>query len=271
MAGLEVVSIGEGLVAQSQNGGRPVVPDVQQGETLDKDADEHADGGEQQDAAEDGVNLADDGINGEHGRDEVIQEDRAVDDPCGNVVGLAGEAEELGGGNVAGGVDKHGPHQQQHDANEYVVELVNALGGVAADHFRHLSAAVTQADHAGEVVVHGAADDVADGNGQKSDGPEQNALDRPDDGAGAGNVQEVDQTVFPAAHGNIVHAVFFGIGGGLAIIRTEHLFAEASVQCSAADQDDQADNKCCHKNTLLCKSDFFLCFFFFFDVRIAKK
>ena len=104
--------------------------------------------------------------------------------------------------------------------------------------------------------MHGTADDIANGDSQKCDGPEQNALDGPDDGAGTGNVQQVNQAVFPAAHGDKVHAVFLGVGGGLAIIRTEHLFAEATVQCGTADQDDQANNECSHKNTLLCKSDF---------------
>ena len=254
----EVVCVSKGIAGagNGQDGGSPVIPDVQQGEALDKDADEHADGGEQQDAAEDGVDLADDGIDGEHGSNEVIQEDHTIDDPGGGIIGLAGEAEELGGGNVAGGVDEHGAHQQQHDAHEDIIELINALGGIAADHLRHLGAAVTQADHAGEVVVHSAADDVADGNGQKCDGPEQNALDGPDDGAGTGNVQQVNQAVLPALHGDKVHAVFLGVGGGLAIIRTEHLFTEATVQCGTADQDDQANNECSHKNTLLCKSDF---------------
>ena len=227
----EVISIGKGLAGagDGQDGGRPVVPDVQQGIALDKDADEHADGGEQQDTAEDGVDLADDGIDGENGCNEVIQEDHTVDDPGGGITGLAGEAKDLSGGNVAGGVDKHRAHQQKHDAHKNIIELIDTLGGIAADHLRHLGAAVTQADHAGEVVVHGTADDIADGDSQKCDGPEQNALDGPDDGAGTGNIQQVNQAVFPAAHGNKVHAVFLGVGGGLAIIRTEHLFTEATV------------------------------------------
>ena len=266
----KVICVSKGITGagNSQDGGGPIIPDVQQGEALDKDADEHADGGEQQDAAEDGVDLADNGIDGEHGGDQVVQEDGAIDDPRGNRGGLAVKAEQLRGGNVAGGVDKHRAHQQKHDAHKNIIELINALGGIAADHLGHLGAAVTQADHAGEIVVHSAADDVADGNGQKCDGPEQNALDGPDDGAGTGNVQQVNQAVLPALHGDKVHAVFLGVGGGLAIIRTEHLFTEATVQCGTADQDDQANNECSHKNTLLCKSD--ILFFTFFDIRIVK-
>ena len=192
--GGEVVRVGErthGAVStgEAQHGSSPAVPDVQQGHTGDEDADEDADGGEQQDTAEDGVDLADDGVDGEHGGDQIIQEDDTVDDPRGDGGSLAVKAKELRGGDVAGSVDEHSAHQQQQHAHEHVVELIDTLGGVPADHLRHLGAAVAQADHAGEIVVHGAADDVADGDGQKRDGSKQDALDRPEDGAGARDVQ----------------------------------------------------------------------------------
>ena len=254
----EVVSVGKGAhgavsTGQVQHGSSPAVPDVHQGHTGDEDADEDADGGEQKDTAEDGVDLADDGVDGEHGGDQVVQEDHTVDDPGGGVGGLAAEAKELRGSDVAGGVDEHSAHQQQQYAHEHVVELIDTLGGVAADHLGHLGAAVAQADHAGEIVVHGAADDVADGDGQKRDGPKQDALDRPEDGAGACDVQQVNEAVLPAAHGDEVNAVLLGVCGGLAVIGSEYFLAEASVQSGTADQDDQTDDKCQHKNTLLCQ------------------
>jgi len=252
----EVISIGEGAhsavsTGQAQHGSSPAVPDVHQGHTGDEDADEDTDGGEQQDTAEDGVDLADDGVDGEHGGNQVVQEDDTVDDPGGDGGSLAVKAEHLGGGDVAGGVDEHSAHQQQQYAHEHVVELIDTLGGVAANHLRHLGAAVAQADHAGEIVVHGAADDVADGDGQKRDGPKQDALDRPEDGAGASDVQQVDQAVLPAFHGNIVHAVFLGISRRLAVVRPEDLLTEATVKSCASDQDDKADDECRHRNTLL--------------------
>ena len=149
------------------------------------------------------------------------------------VGGLAAEAKELRGGDVAGGVDEHSAHQQQQYAHEHVVELIDTLGGVAADHLGHLGAAVAQADHAGEIVVHGAADDVADGDGQKRDGPKQDALDGPEDGAGACDVQQVNEAVLPAAHGDEVNAVLLGIGGRLAVVGSEYL-SRRSVPYRAA-------------------------------------
>ena len=253
----EVVSIGEGAdlagggIGQAQHGSGPALPNVDQRHLGNKDTDEHADSGEQQDGAEDGVDFTDDGVDGEHGGDQIVQEDDTVDDPSGNGSGLAVKAEDLSGSDVAGGVDKHSAHQQQHHAYKHVVELIDALGGVLADHLGHLGAAVTQADHAGEVVVHSTTDDVADRNGQERDGPEQNALNRPDDGAGTCDVQQVDQAVFPAAHGNVVHTVLFCVGGGLPVVRAKDLFAEPSVQGGAADEDHETNNECSHNLILL--------------------
>ena len=98
--------------------------------------------------------------------------------------------------------------------------------------------------------MHGAADDIADGDGQKRDGPKQDALDRPEDGAGARDVQQVDQAVLPAAHGDEVNAVFLGVGRRLAVVGSKDLFAEAAVQCSTAQQNNEADDECQHRNTL---------------------
>ena len=126
VAALEVVCIGEALnravsPGELQDGRGPVVPHVQQGIALDEDADEHTHGGEQQDGAEDGINAADDGVDGEHGSDQVIQEDHAVNDPGGDGGRLAVKAEHGGGGNVAGGVNEHSAHQQQKQTAEHVV------------------------------------------------------------------------------------------------------------------------------------------------------
>ena len=218
---------------------------------MGEDADEHADGGEHQDGAKDGVNAADDGVNGEHGGDQVIQEDHAVDDPGLGIGGSAGEVEHLLGGDVAGGVYEHGAHQQEQHAHKDVVHGEDALVGVLTDHFGHLGTAVTQADHTAEVVVHRATDDVADGDGDERDGAKQDALNGAQDGACACDVQQVDQAVLPAAHGHVVHAVLLGIGGGSPVVRPEDLFAQRAIEGGAAEEDDKADDEGCHTHTLL--------------------
>ena len=139
----------------------------------------------------------------------------------------------------------------EQNTDKHLVDAVNGLVGIAADHLRHLGAAVPEADHAGEIVMHGAADDVADGDGDESDGPEQDALDGSKDGAGARDIQQVDEAVLPAPHGDVVHAVLLGIGGGLPVVGAEDLFAELAVDGGSAEKDHEADDKGCHVHTLL--------------------
>ena len=254
----EIVAIaegGSGAVSRSleggEGGGLPVVPQVQQGVALDEQAGEHAHSGEQQDRAEDGVDLADDGVNGEHGGDQIVGEDRTIDNPGGDRGSRTVKAEDAGGGDVAGGVDEHSTHQQQQQAHKHIVDPVNTLVGVLVDHGGHLGAAVTQADHTREVVVHGAADDITDGDGNKGDGAKEDALDGAKDGAGTCDVQQIDQHILPLRHGHIVHTVLLGIGRSLPVIGAKHLFADRAVDGGTREQDDKADDECNHTHTLL--------------------
>ena len=256
VVGVEVLAIAEGghsavSGGELEHGGLPVIPHVQQGIALDKQADEHAQSREQQDRAEDRIDPANDLVDGEQGGDQVVDKDDTVDDPGGGGSGLAVKAEDLRSSDVAGGVDEHGAHQQQKQGAEHLVNTIDALVGILADHGSHLAAAVTQADHAGEIVVHGAADDVGDGDGNERDGPEQNALDGSKDGAGTCDVEQVDQGVLPASHGNVVHAVLLGKGGSFPVVGAKDLLAELAVHCGAHEQDHKADNECCHTHTLL--------------------
>ena len=243
--GAEVVGVVE-VIADPRS-----IPHLNERVLMDEDADEDADGGEEQDGAEDRVDTADDGVDREHGGDQVVQEDDTVDNPGSPVVNGAGAAEDLSRGYVARGVNEHRADEEQQDAQEDVVHREDTLVGVLLDGVRHLVAAVAQADHAAEVVVHGAAEDVADGDGDEGDGPKQDALDRSKDRARARDVKQVYEAVLPAAHGDVVNAVALVIRGSLAVIRAENVLAELAVQRSADEQDNQTDDKGYHKLTLL--------------------
>ena len=227
------------------------IPHLEQRVLVSEDAHEDADSGEEQDGAEDRVDAADNRVNREHGGNQVVQEDDTVDNPGGPVVDSAGAVEDLSRGDVARGVDEHGADKQEQQAEEDVVDRVNTLVGVLLDHVRHLGAAVAQADHAAEVVVHGAADNVAYRDGDEGDGSEQDALDGSEDGARAGDVKQVYEAVLPAAHGDVVNAVALVVRGSLAVIGTEDVLAELAVQHGADEQDNQTDDKGYHKLTLL--------------------
>ena len=99
--------------------------------------------------------------------------------------------------------------------------------------------------------MHRAADDITDGDGNKGDGAKEDALDGAKDGTGTCDVQQIDQHILPLGHGDIVHAVLFGIGRSLPVIGAKHLFADRAVDGGAHEQDDKADDECCHTHTLL--------------------
>ena len=200
---------------------------------------------------EDRVHLADDLINREDRRNVVIHEDDAVDNPGRRIFRTAREAENLRRGDVAGCVDKDGTDQKQKHRDKDVINPEDLAVRVLLDHIRHLDAAVSRADHAREVVVHRAADHVSDRNGEQSNRPEEYALNRPEYGTGTRNVQKVNQRILPGRHRNKVHTVLLRIRRGLAVIRAEDALTEGAVQKSAADQNREANHKCCHNCTSL--------------------
>ena len=115
-----------------------IVPDLDERIALYEQPDENTDSREQQNAAEYRVDTADDLVDGEYGRNEVVQEDNAVDDPCGNCSSVAREVKHLSCGNIAGGIDKHCTDKQQKQAYKYIVYAKNTLVGVLFDHVWHL-------------------------------------------------------------------------------------------------------------------------------------
>ncbi|KAF5034884.1 hypothetical protein DSECCO2_591430 [anaerobic digester metagenome] len=103
---VKIITIGKGA-------GIPVVPYVQQRIALCENADKDADGGEQQDSTENRINSADDLINREYCRDQIVSKNNAVNDPCGGRCRFAVKAEYLNCRNIAGRINKHSAHQNK--------------------------------------------------------------------------------------------------------------------------------------------------------------
>ena len=221
----------------------PCIPQLNEGIALDEHPNKYPQRREQQNGPEHGIDSADDGINGEHRRHQIVSKDNTVNDPGRNRSRRPVKPKDLGRCNVPGSVDEHCPHQQQQQADEHVVKAVDPLIGVRADHSRHLGAAIPQTDHAGEIVVHGTADDVAHGDSDKRNGAKQDALDRPENRPGTGNVQQVDELILPGFHRYVVHAVLLGVSRRLSVVRAEHFFAEFAIQCTARHQDHKTQNE----------------------------
>lgn len=97
--------------------------------------------------------------------------------------------------------------------------------GVFFDYAGHLRAVMAQTDHGGEVVVECAAENIADGDRNKCDRTEKDSLDRAENWAGTGDVEQVDKAVSPTFHGDVVDAVIFGISRSCSFAQAENLDA----------------------------------------------
>ena len=236
--GLEIVGVAEaGLRTVDQliqQGSLPCgIPNLNQRIALGEHANEYTDCGEQQDSAEDGINTADNGVNGEHGGNQIVSKDCTVNDPGGCRGGSAVKTKDLRCGDITGGVDEHSTDQQKQQAAEHLIHRVHALVAVASDHFRHLGTAVTQTDHTGEVVMGGTGNNIADGDGDESDGSKEDALNGAKDGAGTCNVQQVDKGVLPTREGDKVDAILLGICRRLTVIRFKDFYVQFTVENAA--------------------------------------
>ncbi len=105
--GAEVAAEVKAAVSCKHTYGVPVIPQVDQRISLGKDSHENAQCGEYQDQAEDGIDPSDDLIDREYGSDQVIHEDDRVNDPGRYFLGRAAKSKDLGGCDVAGGVNKY--------------------------------------------------------------------------------------------------------------------------------------------------------------------
>ena len=136
----------------------PVLPDFIERKSECKDTDKYSDSGEQQDRTEDRINPSDDLVDREYSRDQIIYKDHAIDHPCRYGRHRSVKSEYLSRRNISRCVDKHRTHKEKQQTAEDLIECVNTLVTVLADHIRHLGSAVAKADHAGEIIMHRTAD-----------------------------------------------------------------------------------------------------------------
>ena len=138
--------------------------------------------------------------------------------------------------------------EEEHQAGERRVGPVEPLARAAPDELGHLRSALAHRHHAAEVIVHRPADDAADRYRDEGGRPEENALDRPENGTRAGDVQQVDEGVAPFRHGDVVHPVGLLDCRRGAVVWAERPLAEPPVQGSAYEQESQARNERRHRH-----------------------
>ncbi len=212
-----------------RGGGQQALEVAQVDAAIGEHANQHGNGGHDQEGAEDGIDAADDLVNGEDRGQDVVHKDQAVHQPQHPVGGGGGLLEDVANDEVAGGVHENHAHQHQQDAGEPQVDGLGLVAQVLGDDAGHLRAAVAGGDHAVEVVMHRAGQHAANGDGNQGNRPKQNALDGAQHRAGARDVEQVDQGVLPGRHRHIVHVVALRVRGGGPVIRAKLLLDELAV------------------------------------------
>ena len=193
-------------------------------ETYDE-ADRH----EHQQGAEDGIEATDDLVDGDYGGKDVVGKNRhnPVDQIGGGEVGQKARRAQY---------EDHAHQHQQHDRKQ-VHEVLGDRAQMFTDHGRHRGALGAYRQHAGEVVVHRTGKDAAEYDPEHGDRTIEGAEDRAEDGADAGDVEQLHQVDFLVRHGHIVHTVSHGDGGGGALgFRAKYPLDELAVNKIAGDK-----------------------------------
>ena len=212
-------------------------------------AEGHAHGHNDQADAEHGVDLADDLVHRDEGGDEVVDQDENEPE---HLVGqdaagvLAQQLEQAGGAHGKDGAH----HDEQHHA-EHPHDVLHAAAQVDTGDLRDGRTLVTLREHPGEVVVDAAGEDGAEGDPQEDAGAPQGAGQCAEDGAQAGDIQQLDQEQLPLGHDHVVHPVVDADGGGLPVIRAEGAVNHFAVDKVAGNQQGQTHKKTYHKYTSL--------------------
>ena len=200
----------------------------------DKDS-EQAQHHEDECGAEDGIDLSDDFVDGQQGRDEVVCQNDPDPDRMRNCRNHS--EEDIGGTEKEYGTDDDHKNDAKH-----ADEVPHAVSEVSTGNFGEAQAVVSEDHDSGQKIVHGAHEYSAESNPEEGDGPECGTEDRAEDRAGAGNIEQLDQEYLPTGHRDVIDSVVESFAGdGVAGIDLSEPFEPASV-CEIG------DDECCKTN-----------------------
>ena len=191
------------------------------------------------------VDLADDLVDGQQRRHEVVYDDDCDPPP----VRHGGDHLTQ---NTRGRAQEHHSHQYEQQHREYAHKLPRTAAQIAADDLGDAQAVVADEYDARDEVVHGAHEYSAEGYPEEGHGTEAGAHDGAEDGAYAGDVEQLYEERTPQRHGNIVHAVAEAFGGHLG----RRVYAADPLQIAAIGEicrhkEGQTDEKSYHRVGIL--------------------
>ena len=192
-------------------------------------ADGHTDCHEDQADPEDRIDLTDDLVDGNECCDEIIgQDDRQPDGRGGQGAAHTFFRQELDQKACRADCKDCADHDQQ-DHGKDTHDVFHRRAEVGAGDLGNRGASVSLRQHTGEIVVHTACKDGAEGDPQKDDRAPQSALHGTEDRSQSGDVQQLDQEQLPLGHDDKVHAVIDGHSRSLPVIRGKGAFDYLAV------------------------------------------
>ena len=201
---------------------------------------ENSERSENQKRTENWVDATDNLVNREEGADEVVCENHCDGDPEQRLRNMA--ADENRGVHESGrSRGKHGANENERHGNERHYKFCRSLAQELAGESRNVVAVIAHANHATEVVVHCAAEDVSERKQDEHNGAKLDAKNHANHRADACNVQKLNENVFPVRHRDAVNAIRVCERGGLAVVWTEHAFNELAVGEISKDEDCNTD------------------------------
>ena len=206
-----------------------------------RDAQRHDD----QADAENRVQLADDLVDGEQRRQEIV--DQNHNRPELHVQGLRRQQ----GDQPRRAYHKHNAHHHQQNHRENPHDHCHDRTQVFAYDLRDGRAVVALGEHAGEIVVDAPCENSAEHNPDVDHRPPQRAAERSENRAKPRDVQKLNQKRPAGGHGHEVHVVLHGVGRGLPAVRVEHPLHKAAIKKITGNQQYKSSKKRYHIPDLL--------------------
>ena len=213
---------------------------------MSKDTNGNAHSHDDQADTENRVNLTDDLINGQESGDEVIDQNQNQPEQRLRKHAACTGVLAQGHDQACGANGEHSTnHNQQHNA-EHTHNILHHTAKVDAGDLRDGSAVVTLAHHAGKEVMHSTGKNGAESDPQEYHRSPQSTLQCAENGAKAGNIQQLYQKQLPLRHHHIVNAIVDFNGRGFTVVRAKCFFNHFTVCKVANDQNCQTQEKTEH-------------------------
>ena len=193
------------------------------------------------------IDLSDDLVDGDKGRDEVVDQDHCqpegrIDQDAGLHAGI-GE-QRLQKACRADREDRAGHNQKDdtEDTHDVLHHRTEQSSGYLGDR----RTVLTLGHHPGQIIVYAAGKDGSEGNPEEDNRSPHRTGDGAEDRSQTGNIQQLYQKQLPGRHDNIVHTIVDRNRRGLTVIRRECVVHKLAVREIPGDQDHQTKQKAKH-------------------------